>query len=36
MIYVVVMGTYGEKYKSYLKAVVAGAEGKQVGRVQGV
>lgn len=30
------MGTWGEKYKDYLKAVVAGAEGEQVGQVQGV
>jgi len=35
MVYVVVMGAHGEKYKSYLRAVVSGSEGEQIGQVQG-
>ncbi|XP_010189186.1 PREDICTED: calcium-responsive transcription factor-like, partial [Mesitornis unicolor] len=35
MVYVVLMGTHGEKYKSYLRAVVSGDEGEQVGQLQG-
>lgn len=35
MVYVVVMGAHGEKYKSYLRAVVSGDDGDQVGRLQG-
>lgn len=34
MVYVVVMGVHGEKYKSYLRAVVSGDE-EQVGQLQG-
>lgn len=35
MVYVVVLGAYGEKYKSCLRAVVSGDEEEQVGQLQG-
>lgn len=35
MVCVVVMGSHGEKCKSYVRAVVSGNEGEQVGQHQG-
>lgn len=35
MVYVVVVGAHGEKYKSCLRAVVSGDEEEQVGQLQG-